>query len=108
METVYRTKARQLPGTHWHQIMEKTFGQYKEITKKSKRRPYVRSAYFAKQKIFLGLFWQHKYTITIKIVKCPLWTKKRPKLRILANVMRRSARGAPKFDLFFIHTTITI
>lgn len=39
--------------------MKKAFGQYKVITGKSKRRPYVRSAYFKKQKIFLGLFWQH-------------------------------------------------
>ncbi|MBI4135738.1 hypothetical protein HY477_03330 [Candidatus Uhrbacteria bacterium] len=55
----YKTRARKLSGTHWPRLLKKAFGQYKEITSKSKRRPYVRSAYFDKQKVFLGIFWQH-------------------------------------------------
>ncbi len=56
----YKTKIRKLPGTHWHQVYPRAFGLYREeIVKKTKRRPYVRSAYFNKEKIFLGLFWQH-------------------------------------------------
>lgn len=31
------------------------------IKRKSKRRTYVRSAYFNKNKIFLDLFWQHLF-----------------------------------------------
>ncbi|MEK7065326.1 MAG: hypothetical protein AAB963_02680 [Patescibacteria group bacterium] len=56
---IYKTKARRLPGTHWHQVMKKAFGQYKEIKRKTKRRPYIRSAYFNKEKVFLELFWNH-------------------------------------------------
>ncbi len=56
---IYRTKAKRLPGTHWHQVIKKAFGQYKKIKSKTKRRPYVRSAYFNKEKIFLELFWNH-------------------------------------------------
>lgn len=55
----YKTRARKLPGTHWPRLLKKSIGQYKEITRKTKRRPYIRSAYFDKQKVFLGLFWQH-------------------------------------------------
>lgn len=31
------------------------------IKKKSKRKPYIRSAYFSKSKIFLDYFWEHLY-----------------------------------------------
>ncbi len=61
---VYRTKTRKLPGTHWHQVMGKAFGQFKIIKSKTKRRPYVRSAYFNKEKIFLGIFWSHLHEKT--------------------------------------------
>lgn len=55
----YKTHAHKLAGTHYERLMKKAFGQYKEITHKSKRRPYIRSVYFDKEKIFLGIFWQH-------------------------------------------------
>lgn len=55
----YKTKTYKLPGTHWWQISKKASGIYKEVCNKTKRRPYVRSAYFNKEKIFLSLFWQH-------------------------------------------------
>ncbi len=61
---MYKTRAKRLPGTHWHQVMKKAFGLYKEIKSKSKRRPYIRSAHFDKEKIFLGIFWQHLYEKT--------------------------------------------
>lgn len=55
----YHTRTRQIPGTSYSEVYQKAFGLYKEIRKKTKRRPYVRSAYFNKQKIFLPLFWSH-------------------------------------------------
>lgn len=60
----YKTRADKLPGTHWHQVMKKAFGLYKEIKSKSKRRPYLRSAHFDKEKIFLGIFWQNLHEKT--------------------------------------------
>lgn len=57
----YKTKSVRLSSTHWDKVMEKAFGQYKIIRKKTKRRPYVRSAYFKKEKIFLDLFWNHLF-----------------------------------------------
>lgn len=55
----YKTRAGKLPGTHYPRLLKKAFSLYKEITSQTKRRPYVRSVYFKKQKVFLGLFWQH-------------------------------------------------
>ncbi len=60
----YKTKIRKLQSTHWDRVMEKAFGQYKEIKSKTKRRPYIRSAYFNKEKIFLGIFWSHLHEKT--------------------------------------------
>ena len=55
----YPTGVKKLPGTNYSEVYKKAFSLYQEIKRKSKRRPYVRSAYFKKTKIFLGIFWQH-------------------------------------------------
>lgn len=55
----YQAKAKKLPGTRWADVYKKAFLIYKQIKAKTKRRPYVRSAYFKKDKIFLTLFWGH-------------------------------------------------
>lgn len=60
----YKTKVNKFPGTHWWQVSKNASSLYKEISKKTKRRPYIRSAYFQKDKIFLGLFWQHLHEKT--------------------------------------------
>jgi len=57
----YKAKAKRLSGTDFHDVNEKAYGLYCQIKKKSKRRPYVRSAYFKKDKIFLELFWSHLF-----------------------------------------------
>jgi len=49
----YKTKTKRLAGTSYPEIRKKAFGLYQKIKRKSKRKPYVRSAYFKKNKIFL-------------------------------------------------------
>ena len=58
---IYKTRARKFHGTHFHAVHRQAFGLYTEIKKKSKRRTYIRSAYFAKDKIFLDLYWHHLF-----------------------------------------------
>ncbi len=58
---VYRCKAKKFSGSDFHEVRERAFGLYTEIKKKTKRRPYIRSAYFNKSKIFLDLFWHHLF-----------------------------------------------
>lgn len=55
----YSTKTKKLSGTSFSEIYKNAFGLYSKIRKRTKRRPYIRSKYFRKDKIFLGLFWQH-------------------------------------------------
>ena len=57
----FKTKSVILRGTNYKEISKKAFGLYNGIRRKTKRRPYIRSAYFKKDKIFLGLFWTHIY-----------------------------------------------
>lgn len=55
----YKTKSKKLAGSNYGEVHRKAFGIYTQIKKRSKRRVYLRSAYFHKDKIFLSLFWQH-------------------------------------------------
>ncbi|OGH68028.1 MAG: hypothetical protein A3C15_00540 [Candidatus Magasanikbacteria bacterium RIFCSPHIGHO2_02_FULL_50_9b] len=57
----YKTKANKITGITWAEIGKKAMMHFKIIAARTKRRPYVRSAYFRKEKIFLELFWHHLY-----------------------------------------------
>lgn len=50
---IYKTKVHRFAGTDFHEVRKKAFGLYAEIKQKSKRRTYVRSAYFNKEKFSL-------------------------------------------------------
>lgn len=56
---VYQSKFRRLPGSNYKEIYSVALRIYKRIKSKTKRKPYIRSAYFKKDKIFLDYFWQH-------------------------------------------------
>lgn len=55
----YQTKNKRFSGTQYAAAYKHAFGLYLSIKRKTKRRTYIRSAYFKKDKIFLDLFWQH-------------------------------------------------
>lgn len=55
----YRTKSKKLTGSNYGEVHKKAFSIFTQIKKKSKRRVYIRSAYFKNDKIFLSLFWHH-------------------------------------------------
>lgn len=50
-----------IAGSDLHEVRQKAFGYYEQVSKKTKRRPYVRSAYFNRDKIFLETFWAHLF-----------------------------------------------
>lgn len=58
---IYSTKIGHLPGTNYQEIVKRAYRIYQIIKAKSKRKPYIRSAYFYKAKIFLNLFWPHLF-----------------------------------------------
>ena len=53
------TKGKLLRGTDLKEVESKARQIYYEIKRKSKRKPYIRSAYFKKEKIFFDFFWVH-------------------------------------------------
>jgi hypothetical protein len=55
----YQTSVGKLSGTDYREVHKKASLLYKRIKARSKRRPYIRSVYFKKDKIFLGVFWEH-------------------------------------------------
>jgi len=56
---VYKVKAGLIPGSNYKEVNRKVQELFYEIRKKTKRKPYVRSVYFNKQKIFFDYFWVH-------------------------------------------------
>lgn len=57
----YQTSVEKLSGSDLKEVTKKASRMYDEVIGKTRRRPYVRSKYFDKEKIFLGLFWSHLY-----------------------------------------------
>lgn len=57
----YKTKSKKVIGTSYGEIMRNAFVIFDEIKKKTKRRPYIRSAYFRKEKVFLDYFREHLF-----------------------------------------------
>lgn len=58
---IYQVKTSKLPGTEFKEVHKKAFRYYQEERRKSKRKPYIRSAFFDKNKISLDLFWAHTF-----------------------------------------------
>jgi hypothetical protein len=56
---IYQCKNGKLPGSSFDEILPLAREVYRGIAKKTKRTPYVRSAYFDGEKIFLNVFWAH-------------------------------------------------
>ena len=57
----YQTKSKKLSGSNYGEVMHNAFCIFDKIKKKTKRRPYIRSAYFKKEKIFLDYFRKHLF-----------------------------------------------
>lgn len=55
----HRVKARILSGTSYSEVNHQARILYRDIERRTKRKPYVRSVYFKKDKIFFDLFWSH-------------------------------------------------
>lgn len=56
---IYRTKSKRFGGTSYAELVKKARRLFRDLESKTKRRPYIRSAYFSKDKIFFDYFWPH-------------------------------------------------
>lgn len=57
----YKVKSKKIVGTSYKEIHRNALRFYAKVVSQTKRRSYVRSAYFNKDKVFLDLFWDHLY-----------------------------------------------
>ncbi len=57
----YSTKMKKLPGSNYAEVKKEALILFNQIKKKTKRRPYIRSVYFNKQKVFFDYFWMHLF-----------------------------------------------
>ncbi|MFC1790038.1 hypothetical protein ACFLZP_00980 [Patescibacteria group bacterium] len=55
----YQTKFLKLAGTSYKEVYKKAQEVFGSIKRRTKRKPYLRSAYFHKEKIFFDNFWVH-------------------------------------------------
>ncbi len=56
---IYHSDKTKLKGTSYTEINKQARQIFNKIKNKTKRRPYIRSKYFKKEKIFLDIFWKH-------------------------------------------------
>ncbi|MFC1612831.1 hypothetical protein ACFL23_00690 [Patescibacteria group bacterium] len=55
----YQSKSGKISGTNLKEVSKNAKIIYKDIVSKTKRNPYIRSAYFKKNKVFFTYFWEH-------------------------------------------------
>jgi len=55
----YQTKQPKLTGTSLSEVSSYAHRIFRDIESKTRRKPYIRSAYFKKEKVFLHFFWSH-------------------------------------------------
>lgn len=115
---IYQAKSGKLTGTDFHEVYKKAFYQYEQIRKTTKRRAYLRSAYFKKEKIFLALFWQHLwdknkwqdrmrrlqyYSAALELIqnsRCEPSSKENPNKH--CEILHRFAGSTKEKELFFV------
>jgi len=55
----YKTKVKKIAGSDYHEVISDALKLYRNLKKKTKRKPYIRSTYFKNEKVFLDYFWGH-------------------------------------------------
>ena len=55
----FPVKSKQLSGSNYADVKKLAEKLFADLKRKTKRSPYIRSAYFSKEKIFLNYFWDH-------------------------------------------------
>jgi hypothetical protein len=68
METqAFLVKMQPLAGSTEERARKNALEYYQAIKRKTKRKPYIRAAFFEKQKIFLDVFWSHTFEKSRKV-----------------------------------------
>lgn len=63
---IHSVKTSPYPGSDYSEVYPRARKLYNQIKAQTKRNPYIRSAYFRKDKVFIELFWVHLNQKTAK------------------------------------------
>lgn len=55
----HKVTTKKLSGTSYSEVERAARKLHNQISARTKRNPYIRSAYFHKDKVFINSFWQH-------------------------------------------------
>lgn len=56
---VYSSRQHKISGRSYSDVERAARSLHNEIARSTKRTPYVKSAYFGKEKVFIDVFWSH-------------------------------------------------
>ncbi|MBL7159682.1 hypothetical protein ISS85_04350 [Candidatus Microgenomates bacterium] len=113
----YQTKTKKISATRFSDIWKESQLIYSKIKSRTKRKPYIRSAYFSKQKIFFSYFWIHlsqksprQRRIRLKFFPCAIDliknSRNTPSSKINPNkrteILHRFAGLTKNKELFFL------
>ena len=94
MPTMFRSRYSQPAGSAYAEVVAEARREYHKIQKITPRRaPYVRAAYFKKDKVFINSFWEH---LNQKPVRD---RRRRLKLYLCAIDLIRNSTDAPSTSL---------
>lgn len=102
----YQTKINKLNGTNFHEVRKKAFGIYLELKRKTKRKTYIRSRYFKKDKIFLDTDLTRRmkfYPCALDLIKNSHFepaSKENPNKK--SEILHRFAGITPDKEVFFV------
>ena len=114
---VHQVKANPYPGSDYSKVYPPARKLYNQIKAQTKRHPYVKSAYFKREKVFIELFWVHLnqktakerrkrlrfYAVGIELLRN---TRQEPVTKANLNKpnekLHRFAGVTPNGDLFYI------
>lgn len=115
---IYKTNKSKFAGTDFREVNRQALSLYALLKKRTKRRTYVRSQYFKKDKIFIDLFWHHLFeksnwqdrTRRIKYFACGidliLHSHYEPKTKENPNkpseLLHRFYGMTPEHELFYV------
>ncbi len=102
-QKIYKSKFNQTSGSNFSEVRKKVNLIFKQIKSKTKRRPYVKSAYFNKSKIFVSQFFSHTFeknwrdaTRRLKLFECGIDLIKN-------NKVNPSSKDDPNNPGFILH-----
>ena len=118
----YLVKTKPIYGSHYSRVKKEAMKYIREIENTTKRKPYIRSKYFHKEKIFISLFISHLFdkrqkerVRRLKLTPCAIEliksSKNHPTKKMIKGISYIDSIGLPNTNrnlLFKLKKTIEV